>query len=202
MPLTQSDDVAALARQLGPQIRAVREEAEDLRQTPSALADALAKAGLYQMYLPRSAGGPEMAPPIAFSAIEELSKADGSVGWNAMIASVLSFFTGWLTPDVTRGMCGDPADLRMAGSLRPQGGAWPVDRRLPCQRTVEFRQRHSECQLAPLHLHGHGWRQARTHGGGHAEGSGDVGSGCGGDHQGYMVGHWHARNRQSGFHGR
>jgi alkylation response protein AidB-like acyl-CoA dehydrogenase len=60
MPLTKNDDVTAIARHLGPQIRAVREEAEELRQTPPALADALAEAGLYQMYLPRSAGGPEM----------------------------------------------------------------------------------------------------------------------------------------------
>ena len=127
MPLTQNDDVAVVAGQLGPQIRAARQEAEELRQTPPALANAITKAGLYQMYLPRSADGPEMSPLAAFSAIEELSKADGSVGWNVMIATVLSFFTGWLTPNVTRGMCGDPADLRMAGSLRPQGRAWPVD---------------------------------------------------------------------------
>jgi alkylation response protein AidB-like acyl-CoA dehydrogenase len=126
MPLTQNDDVAAIARQLGPQIRAVREEAEKLRQTPPALADAITKAGLYQMFLPCSAGGPEMSPLTVFSVIEELSKADGSVGWNVVIANALSFFTGWLTPAVTRGMCGEPANLRMAGSLRPQGGAWPV----------------------------------------------------------------------------
>ena len=67
-----------------------------------------------------------MSPLTVFNVIEELSKADGSVGWNVMIANALSFFTGWLTPTVTRGMCGEPANLRMAGSLRPQGGAWPV----------------------------------------------------------------------------
>jgi len=127
MPLTKNDDVTAIARHLGPQIRAVQEEAEELRQTPPALADALAEAGLYQMYLPRSVGGPEMSPLTAFHAIEELSKADGSIGWSAMIASVLSFFVGWLAPGVARDMCDEPADLRMAGSLRPQGGAWPVD---------------------------------------------------------------------------
>ena len=32
MPLTQNDDVAAVALQLGPQIRAAREEREELRQ--------------------------------------------------------------------------------------------------------------------------------------------------------------------------
>jgi alkylation response protein AidB-like acyl-CoA dehydrogenase len=127
MPLAENHDLTAVARQLGAQIRAGRQEAEELRQTLPALADSNAKAGLYRMYLPRSAGGPEMSPPAAFSAIEELSKADGSVGWNTMIASVLSFFVGWLAPGVARGMCGEPANLRVTGSLRPQGGAWPVD---------------------------------------------------------------------------
>ena len=127
MLFIRDDDVAVVAKQLGPQIRAARQEAEELRQTPPALAKAITRAGLYQMYLPRSVGGPEMSPLTAFNAIEELSKADGSVGWSVMIATVLSFFTGWLTSNVTRGMCGDPADLRMAGSLRPQGRAWPVD---------------------------------------------------------------------------
>src|SRR3978361_1793042 len=106
MPLTQNDDVAAVARQLGPQIHAARQEAEELRQTPPALANAITEAGLYQMYLPRSAGGSEMSPLTVFSAIEELSKADGSVGWSVMIATVLSFFTGWLPPSVTRVMSG------------------------------------------------------------------------------------------------
>jgi len=126
MPLTQSDDIVAAARELGPQIRAARQETEDLRQTPPALAAAITNAGLYQMYLPCSAGGPEMSPLAVFSAIEELSKADGSVGWNTMIASVLSFFTGWLAPSVVRDISGAPANLRMAGSLRPQGGAWRI----------------------------------------------------------------------------
>jgi alkylation response protein AidB-like acyl-CoA dehydrogenase len=62
-----------------------------------------------------------------FSAIEALSKADGSVGWSAMIATVLSFFVGWLAPEIARAMCGDPPDLRVAGSLRPQGRAVPVN---------------------------------------------------------------------------
>jgi alkylation response protein AidB-like acyl-CoA dehydrogenase len=127
MPLSENDNVAAVVGQLGPQIHAARQEAEELRQTPPALADAIAKAGLYQMYLPHSAGGPEMSPLAAFGAIEELSKADGSVGWSAMIATVLSFFVGWLTRGVAREMSGEPANLRVAGSLRPQGGAWPVN---------------------------------------------------------------------------
>ena len=120
-------DVVAAAKHLRPQIIAAREEAERLRQMPPALAKAITEAGLFQMFLPRSIGGPELSPMIVFRAIEELSKADGSVGWCAMIATDVSLFTGWLAPEVARKMCGRPADLRVAGSLRPQGRAYVVE---------------------------------------------------------------------------
>ena len=48
------------------------------------------------MFLPSSMGGPELAPLTVFRAIEELSKADGSIGWCAMIATDVSLFMGWL----------------------------------------------------------------------------------------------------------
>ena len=59
--MTAVPNVAAAARRLVPQIVAVREEAERLRQMPQALSDALAAAGLYQVLMPRSLGGLETA---------------------------------------------------------------------------------------------------------------------------------------------
>ena len=120
-------DVVAAARRLAPQIIAVRDEAEQMRQTPPTLAKAIADAGLYQMFLPRSVGGMELAPLTVFEAVEELSKHDGSVGWCAMIASGTSLIAGWLPTDSVRKMAGTPPDFRGAGSLRPQGRAWPVE---------------------------------------------------------------------------
>jgi indole-3-acetate monooxygenase len=120
-------DVVAAAKSLVPLILAVREEGERGRRVPPELAEALAAAGLLQIFLPRSMGGPELDPLTAFRAIEEISKADGSVGWCAMIASAVSLFLGWLPADVGRRFCGDPADFRGAGSLRPLGRAYPVD---------------------------------------------------------------------------
>lgn len=64
-------DMVAAARQLSPQIVAWRQETERLRQIPPALADALGRAGLYQMYLPRSMSGPELPPLTVFEAVEE-----------------------------------------------------------------------------------------------------------------------------------
>jgi alkylation response protein AidB-like acyl-CoA dehydrogenase len=119
-------EIATAAGSLAPLITSAREEAEAMRCTPPRVVDALAAAGLLQMFLPHSLGGRELPPLAAFHAIEELSKADGSVGWCTMIATVLSQFTGWLDPDVARSMVGAPADFRAAGSLRPQGQAREV----------------------------------------------------------------------------
>jgi indole-3-acetate monooxygenase len=120
-------DVVTAARNLAPHILAAREEGERSRRVPREIANALAQAGLLQMYLPRPMGGSELAPLTVFQAIEELSRADGSVGWCAMIATDISLFAGWLSTDVGRHFCGEPADLRAAGSLRPQGRAYPVE---------------------------------------------------------------------------
>ncbi len=114
------------ARALAPLVRELRDEGERLRHVPPAMSEALAQSGLLQMFLPRGIGGEETAPLVAFDAIEELSRADGSIGWCTMLASILTAFTGWLAPEVGRAMAGSPADLRMAGSIRPQGKARPV----------------------------------------------------------------------------
>jgi alkylation response protein AidB-like acyl-CoA dehydrogenase len=120
-------DVVAAAKQLVPLVLAAREEGERTRRVPPRVAKALAASGLFQMFLPRSMGGPELPPLTVFHAIEEISKADGSIGWCTMIASGVSLAMGWLPVDVGRQFCGEPADLRAAGSLRPLGRAYRVN---------------------------------------------------------------------------
>src|SRR5215475_10552079 len=120
-------DVIAAARALVPQVRAAREDCERLRRVPTAMADALAEAGLLQMYLPRSMGGPELPPLVVFRAVEEISRADGSIGWCTMIATAISNSLGLLEPEVGRELAGSPADMRLAGSIRPQGRARRAD---------------------------------------------------------------------------
>ncbi len=120
-------DVVAAARRLSPQIVATREEAERLRHLPPALADILADAGLYRLYLPRAVGGLELPPATVFEVIEKLSRADGSVGWCLMNANAVALGAGWLAPEVGRRMFGQPPNIRAAGSLRPQGRAQSIE---------------------------------------------------------------------------
>lgn len=126
-PAPAAGDVVSAAHSLLPLIRAQRGAAEQLRHLPPILAEALRGAGLLQMYLPHAMGGPELPPLTVFRAIEALSRADGSTGWCAMIASSLSAFMGWIATEPGRAMAGAPADFRGAGSVRPQGRAMPVE---------------------------------------------------------------------------
>src|SRR2546423_6091293 len=92
----QSADVVTAAQRLSSLVVASREEGERIRRVPSHVVEALAAAGLLQMFLPRSIGGPELGPLILFRAIEEISKADGSVCWVTMNASDGSLLIGWV----------------------------------------------------------------------------------------------------------
>jgi alkylation response protein AidB-like acyl-CoA dehydrogenase len=120
-------DAIVAAINLAPHIRAVREELETTRRVPLSLAQAINDAGLFRPYLPHALGGLELPPLTVFRIIEEISKVDGSVGWCTMIASSESLLCGWLSTDIGRTLFGQPPDVRMAGSLRPEGQAYPVD---------------------------------------------------------------------------
>ncbi|MEC8856906.1 MAG: acyl-CoA dehydrogenase family protein, partial [Chloroflexota bacterium] len=48
---------------------------------PDPLIEAMSEANLFQLFVPGAIGGPQTDPITAFRAVEELSKADGSVGW-------------------------------------------------------------------------------------------------------------------------
>jgi alkylation response protein AidB-like acyl-CoA dehydrogenase len=72
-------------------------------------------------------GGLELPPLTSFRVIEEFSRVDGSVGWCTMIANAASFFAGRMAPEVGRNLFGQPPDVRIAGSLRPEGKAYRVD---------------------------------------------------------------------------
>ena len=124
---TATHDYVAAAAALAPKIREAREELDSARRLPASLAQELNNAGLFQLALPRSMGGPESDPLTTFHAVEELSKVDGSVGWCSMLSNSCSLFAGWLRADVGQSMFGCPPDFRMAGSIRPEGKALLAD---------------------------------------------------------------------------
>jgi indole-3-acetate monooxygenase len=125
-PLPSADFLAA-ARALAPQIRELAAQIEEARALPQDLLQALAAAGLFQLWVPRAAGGHEVDPLTNLRVIEELSRADAAVGWVVMIATGTSHYaSARLAPEVAREVYGrDPADFS-CGFVPPRGRAVEV----------------------------------------------------------------------------
>ena len=121
------EELVDRARVLVPRILALADHIEELRQIPQDLADAMAAANLFMLFAPRSHGGEQAHPLTALRVVEELSKADGSVGWVTMISSTISTIFGWLPQDVVRAMQGPDGRVRVAGSARSLGTATEVE---------------------------------------------------------------------------
>ena len=116
-----STDVVAAAQALVPHIQAARHEIETERGLPASLVQEMARAGLFQLHLPRSMGGLECDLLASVRVMETLAAAEGSVGWCASISSAISYLVARLPPQVGITLFGQPPDARLAGSLRPEG---------------------------------------------------------------------------------
>ena len=127
MTSTARQDMVAAAKALRPQIIAARDEMDRHRRLPPSLVKSMDDAGLFRIYLPGSLGGPEADPMTAFRIVEQLSIADGSVGWCIFISGAICLYSGWLEPPVAKEMFGVPCTLRGSGSFRPLGTARIVD---------------------------------------------------------------------------
>jgi alkylation response protein AidB-like acyl-CoA dehydrogenase len=101
-------DPLARARDLAEAIATAADETERLRRLPPALVDRLHDARLFRMLYPRSVGGDEVEPGIYVLAVEELARADGSVGWCASIANSIGLFAPYLGVEQARRVFGDP----------------------------------------------------------------------------------------------
>jgi len=110
------------ARGLAPAIRHQRADIERDRNLPAPLVAQMAEAGLFSLWLARGLGGPELNILDFFRVIGELSRADGAVGWCAMVSAGYSRFSGFLDDAVARKIFGDGSTI-VAGTINPTGRA-------------------------------------------------------------------------------
>ena len=101
-------DPIARARELGPAIEAVADVIERTQRIPEPLLSQLHAARLCRMLLPRSVDGDEVEPWVYLRAIEEISRHDGSVGWNIFVANSSALVAPFLPPETMRTIFADP----------------------------------------------------------------------------------------------
>jgi indole-3-acetate monooxygenase len=110
------------ARDIGPLVRSESEACEAARRLSPVVVAALRDAGVFSMAMSRSLGGPELSPLEQMDVIEELSAADGSTGWCAMINSDGGYVTAFLDREVASAMY-PSLDLPTAVVANPSGQA-------------------------------------------------------------------------------
>jgi alkylation response protein AidB-like acyl-CoA dehydrogenase len=101
-------DPVARARELGPHIAESADQIERDQQFPLPLLAKIVEARLPRMLLPRSAGGDEVEPWVYLRAIEELSRHDGSVGWNLFVANSAALIAPFIPLSAAKAIWDDP----------------------------------------------------------------------------------------------
>jgi alkylation response protein AidB-like acyl-CoA dehydrogenase len=126
-PSYAREDLLAAVRALAPRLRAASDEIEAGRSLTEPLVQALADAGFYRLYLPRSLGGGELDPLTYFDVIEALARVESAAGWSVLISTGAMTITARGLPDETlRAMFTSPRNTIMAGSGPPKGRAHAV----------------------------------------------------------------------------
>ncbi len=121
MPATGPLSAARKLREL------IESEADLVEQsstmTPKVV-DALVDAGLFRLLVPRELGGMEADPATIVDVCEELSFADGSVGWSYAQNTTVMAYSAYLAPEYAAPL----ADARAAaGMFAPLGAAHRED---------------------------------------------------------------------------
>jgi alkylation response protein AidB-like acyl-CoA dehydrogenase len=119
---------------IAPLVAQYRDEAESGRHLPMPVVQAMRDLDLFCTWMPKSLGGHELTIETSVIIMDELSRLDGSVGWNSMISSNHSILWSHVAHDVAAEMTAGGRNI-IAGTIggggdrnAPGGGvAIPVD---------------------------------------------------------------------------
>ena len=121
---------------LAPLVAAQRAAFDRDRRISADVFAALADAGLFRLWLPRSLGGPELTPLEFMMVVEAAAALDGSIGWLVGNGGGMSRVGGYLPEPIAREMLGDPRAFVVSatgavGDAVPVAGGYRVSGRWP-----------------------------------------------------------------------
>ena len=115
-----------VAKQIGPMLSPIGEEAERQRRLPGKAFDLLKSAGLHRMLLPKSLGGLEADPVTCAHVVEEIARFDTAVAW-ALQANSGAWWTARLSDAGAEEIYGSNPDTLMAAAFHPPQPTIEVD---------------------------------------------------------------------------
>jgi len=121
------ESLVATAHALGPLIHEHAPEAERERRLSKQVVEALVKAGLTKMFLPKALGGLATDPLTCLRVVEEVSSFDSIAGWFLMVANSSTWFCARMPASTAEEVHRDPNDCVMATAFQPPVEAREVE---------------------------------------------------------------------------
>jgi alkylation response protein AidB-like acyl-CoA dehydrogenase len=123
-----TDDPLAATRVLVPIVERGADESDRLGRMCDDTTKSLCESGLLGLLLPRELGGIEAHPAIYIDVIEQLSYADGSIGWVTMATNfAIAGATSWYGDELVDAMLAPGASFAACAHIGPNGSAERVD---------------------------------------------------------------------------
>jgi alkylation response protein AidB-like acyl-CoA dehydrogenase len=119
--------LVAKARELGPLIREHAPEAERERRLSKPVIDALNRAGITKMLLPKSLGGLETDPVTMLRVVEEIASFDSVAGWLLMVTNSGAFTGARFPAETAEELFRDPNDWFIGTAFQPPVEVREVD---------------------------------------------------------------------------
>jgi len=110
-------------RKLAPLIRTHAGEAEQNRRLSQPVVAALAEAGIFRLFIPRTLGGLEVDPLTFSCVLEEIARIDGSTGWCVWIGGANPLFVAPLADQAAEEIFGQNPYAITGSAFFPYGKA-------------------------------------------------------------------------------
>ena len=121
------ETLVAKARELGPLIREHAPEAERERRLSKPVIDALNRAGITKMLLPKSLGGLETDPVTMLRVVEEIASFDSVAGWLLMVSNSGAYTGARFPAETVEEIFRDPNDWFIGTAFQPPVEAREVE---------------------------------------------------------------------------
>ncbi len=118
--------ILARARGAAEVIAPLATQIEAGRRLPAPAVEALVRAGVFKLLVPKVYGGSQAHPATMIAVIEAIARADGSAGWCTMVGATSGLMSVHLDEDIAREVYG-PDDATTCGVFAPMGRAVATD---------------------------------------------------------------------------
>lgn len=109
------------AKKLESVVQSEAEACQEAHQLTDTITQALQESGLFWMSVPTELGGEDIHPLERIEVIEELARADGSIGWTFMaLAGYMGYVSTGCGDEAVKDIFSDP-QVRIAGMANPVG---------------------------------------------------------------------------------